>query len=603
MKTFYLNFFILVFFAQTSYSQISNFVLTVTKTDETCTGNGTLTFAVANTSAGSIIIYKIYKIPDVVNTIAVQSLNTFGGLTAGTYRVIATQTLGNLSGTQQQDTIILDTRSYITYQTSGTAVNCNSGTIHVNVLTGNPVSYEIVSGPVTVAPQSSNTFTNLPSGTYNIRVNDACGEGVVQTYTLLFSNPPNLVIGSPATDCLLTSCDTISVSYTIKANDLTTIRYPLTVQLTLFPPANGVPIIQNQLITSGNQLSLLISNLIPLYYGQLYTFNIKVIDACGNIYVKNANQINLLLTTGAELTYFNCVKGIKIGLCNFLPPYNITFLSTPAGFNPIIYNSLHPGPFTSVETNYVSTATNEIPNGTYIIQVKDACNRTATCQVVVIDKEPLYTILIRPESCDINTFIQIPRDRDNGPFISTAIITSSTANLGFPIPYNVTSAIFAPGILIMQLPPGTYTIQGIDACGHPYSYTFTMPPKVFIVNAAPRNITGCSVNGLGGIGVTSIGALLSSIIITQAPVNYSQTLPYDVSFLIPAIGSSSVLIPNLPAGNYTLNVTDSCGNSYIKNVTIVAYILVSPLTICDKKGCGENYDSIALGSPNGALKQ
>jgi phospholipid/cholesterol/gamma-HCH transport system ATP-binding protein len=36
----------------------------------------------------------------------------------------------------------------------------------------------------------------------------------------------------------------------------------------------------------------------------------------------------------------------------------------------------------------------------------------------------------------------------------------------------------------MQLPPGTYTIQGIDVCGHPYSYTFTMPPKMFTKKSA-----------------------------------------------------------------------------------------------------------------------
>ncbi|UPT69573.1 MAG: gliding motility-associated C-terminal domain-containing protein [Flavobacterium sp. JAD_PAG50586_2] len=596
-------FFILVFtlFAQASYSQLDNFILTVTHTDESCTGNASLSFNSTNTTPGSVIVYRIYRLPDVVNAITVTAANTFGGLTAGNYRVVATQTLGNDSGTQQQDVVILDTRTYITFQTSGIALDCDTGTITVNVLTGNPATYEIVSGPVIVAPQTSNSFTNLPSGTYNIRVNDVCGEGVVQTYTLLFSNPPNLTISTPSPECALTSCNTISVSYLVNANGTTNIRYPLTVEVTVFPPGGGTPIVQNQIITSGDPSSLSLSTEIPFYYGQLYTYNIRVVDACGNLYTRNNIQVNLQLTLGGEQTYSNCIKGIQLQLCNFLPPYTVTFLSAPAGFNPTTYNGQHPGPFTSAGTNYISTPTSEIPNGTYQIQVTDACNHTATTQVIVRDVEPLYTIVVLPATCDINTFVQIPRDTSAGPFISTAIITSATATLPSPIPYDVTSQI-SSGILLMELPPGTYTIQGMDVCGHPYSYTFTMPPKIFNVTATPNNITGCSANAFGSIRITSIGALLSSIIITQAPPAFTQPLPYNASSLIPTGGSALLTIFNLPAGTYTLEINDSCNNQYTRVVTIMTNISVAPLVFADRKGCGDNLDSITLFSQNGALQ-
>ena len=287
-------------------------------------------------------------------------------------------------------------------------------------------------------------------------------------------------------------------------------------------------------------------------------------------------------------------------MCNFLPPYNVTFLSAPAGFNPVTYNNMHPGPFTDGTTIYTSTSTSEIPNGTYQIQVIDACNNIATCQVIVKDAEPLYTFIIDQTNCQIISSIQIPLDLTNGPFITTAIITSSTANLGFPIPYDVTASI-SSGILVMQLPEGTYTIQGIDICGHAYSYTFIMPPLVYKIIVTPNNITGCSLNAFGSIKVTSIGASLSSVIITQAPSGYSQILPYNVSFLISVAGSTFITIPNLPVGNYTLNITDSCGNNYVKTVTILANVSQLPLTFYEKRGCGENFDSIAFSSPNGAL--
>ena len=594
MKKLFSIIFLLLCISQASYGQLSNFTLTVTKTDESCTGNASLSFNVTNTTAGSTILYRIYLLPDVINTIAVLSTNTYGGLASGTYRVIATQTLGSSSGTQQQDITIQDTRTYITFQTSGVATSCNTGTITANVLTGNPASYEIITGPVIVGPQASNSFTNLPEGTYNIRVNDTCGEGVVQTYTLTFSNLPNLTINT-APDCTLISCDLIGISTTIVADAATNIRYPLTVEVTIFPPT-GPSIVQTQTIASGGISSQSISNIIPFYYNQLYSYNIRVVDACGNVYVKNGNEINLRLTVGAEATYSNCIKGIQLRLCTFLPPYTVTFLSAPAGFNPVIYNSTHPGPFTSSGINYISTPTSEIPNGTYNIQVTDACNHTATCQVIVEDVEPHYAIVIDPFSCD-KQLIQIPRDIIIGPLITTAIITSSTANLGFPIPYDVTSLIDS-GILLMLLPIGTYTIQGMDVCGHPYSYTFIIPPRTFAVIATPNNITGCSANGLGSIRVTSLGAALASIIITQAPPGFSQPLPYSVPFLA---GSSLVTIPNLPAGSYVLNITDTCNNNYIKNVTIIVNLSNSPLTFLDRKGCGDNYDSVYLKSPNGAL--
>ena len=124
MKKVVFVIFLFIGITQTSFGQLSNFLLTVTKTDESCTGNASLSFDVTNTTPSATILYRIYRLPDVVNSIVVLSTNTFGGLAAGTYRVIATQTLGNLSGTQQQDITILDTRTYVTFQTAGIATDC-----------------------------------------------------------------------------------------------------------------------------------------------------------------------------------------------------------------------------------------------------------------------------------------------------------------------------------------------------------------------------------------------------------------------------------------------------------------------------------------------
>ncbi|HOZ74155.1 MAG TPA: hypothetical protein PLS51_00625 [Flavobacterium sp.] len=132
-----LTVFLLVGCSQGMFAQLSNFSLTVTKTNETCTANGSLTFNVSGTTAGSTILYSIYRLPDVTTPIAVLSANTFTGLVAGNYRVVATQSLGGESGTQSQDITILNQITLLTYQLVKANVVCGlDGSITVNTTNG-----------------------------------------------------------------------------------------------------------------------------------------------------------------------------------------------------------------------------------------------------------------------------------------------------------------------------------------------------------------------------------------------------------------------------------------------------------------------------------
>jgi hypothetical protein len=174
--------FLFFLFSQFSFSQLSNFTLNVASTPETCLGNGALNFSVANTISGSNIDYSIYLLPNTTTPIAIITANSLTGLNEGNYRVVATQSLGANSGSQQQDIAILNQVQTLTYSITSTKVRCgNDGIINVNVSSGNPVSYQILTGPVVTPLQTSNVFSNLPVGVYQIRVFDNCGEAVVQT--------------------------------------------------------------------------------------------------------------------------------------------------------------------------------------------------------------------------------------------------------------------------------------------------------------------------------------------------------------------------------------------------------------------------------------
>ena len=155
---------LILFFTQFVFSQLSNFNLSVVAQNGTCTTNGTITITVSNTTPGATILYSIYKLPNLTTPVSVQSTGSLSGLGTGTYRVIATQSLGSDSGTQQQDVTITNQLVPLTYTVSGEDEVCGfDGTMTVNVTTGTALQYEIFSGPVIKPLQPSlNTSLALP---------------------------------------------------------------------------------------------------------------------------------------------------------------------------------------------------------------------------------------------------------------------------------------------------------------------------------------------------------------------------------------------------------------------------------------------------------
>src|SRR5690606_21537997 len=99
------------------------------------------------------------------------------------------------------------------------------GRITVEMTSGTAISYQI-QGPVNRAPQPENTFENLPQGSYNVQVVNACGERLSKTFEILktgFSIDESKVEFEP----LLSSCGEITVGHYLKAAG-SGLRYPIT---------------------------------------------------------------------------------------------------------------------------------------------------------------------------------------------------------------------------------------------------------------------------------------------------------------------------------------------------------------------------------------
>ena len=166
-----------LFVSWISYGQLPEFTLTVTPTFQTCLGNGSMNFTVTGTDPDASIDYAVYLLPDTTTPLVITTTPSVSGLQSGDYMVVATQSLDGESNSQQALVTISTEIDTLVFNLDEENVKCgNDGVITVNVTAGNPDEYEIMAGPVTVAPQSSNVFEDLPVGLYQIRVFDDCSE-------------------------------------------------------------------------------------------------------------------------------------------------------------------------------------------------------------------------------------------------------------------------------------------------------------------------------------------------------------------------------------------------------------------------------------------
>ncbi|MBF6640405.1 gliding motility-associated C-terminal domain-containing protein [Flavobacterium sp. J49] len=540
--------FVFLLLTQLTFSQLSNFTLTVNHTDETCTGNGSLTFSVSNTTPGSTILYSIYLLPDVANPISIQSGGSLSGLNAGTYRVVATQSLAGNSGTQQQDVIILDEVEALTYQVNSINEICgNDGRITVNVLSGNltanGLNYELFSGPMIRELQASNVFNNLTAGTYQVRVYDACGEGVVQTFTVQPTNPAlDVEFLSPA----LASCTSVNVGFSFESlfpSPFGVVKFPLQVTTTVFPPTGG-SITYNQTVNGG----FTSFQQVPFYTNQPYNYSITFTDGCGTVYTHNGVIDNLSIAA----SYTVLPQGCIYKQVSFFNVATVTLVSAPAAFT------------TSLPQSYTSQIVNNsvtilyLVEGTYVFNTTDICGnpQVFTIEIIIVEIAPPF-ISIFGQNCTTGSLSIYG--------ISEIIMVSAPATYQVTLPHDYTSLInSADYITFVNLPVGIYIFDVLDLCGAPHTLEIHIDPISVIPEIFVRE--GCQ-DGTGAIRM--IGEFTAISLIT-APVAYQSTLPQNLYGNL-IINNTNLVIDSLPAGNYVIQSTNSCNVTTDTAFTILGH--------------------------------
>ena len=539
-------------FTQLSFGQLSNFTLIVNHTDQTCPANGTLSFNVSNTTAGSTILYTIYLLPNVTLPITVTSANNFGGLIDGIYRVVATQSLGANSESQQQDVVILNQITSLNYQVSVVNEVCGSdGKITVSIISGNPVSYEIFSGPMVLPLQSSNIFNNLSAGQYQVRVFDACGEGVVQTVTVSAVSP---ALNFDLSDPYFENCTTIKIGFafsSLSQAPLGVIKFPLQVHTTVTYSSSTIQTYDNTISTGGN-----FSLSIPAGSTQPYTYSFSITDGCGIVYNLNGTVQALLPTINYVLQPQDCSH--KILVIDNVSALILT--SAPAGFSATL-----PQNYTSQIVNNSIIIQNLIA-GTYTFNAIDICGnpQTITVTVVILSNVTPYYIFFN-RTCSSSTI---------GIYnVQQVVLISAPTSYPNTLPYSYTNLINSVNfVAILNQPLGTYVFQVVDTCGIASIMTVTIEP--FISTPTFQVLQSCQE----GFGTIKINGQFSSMVITAAPSSYPHTLPYDVSSNI-ILSNTVFTINGLPAGMYTFQSVDSCGTISNSDVSIVGFQQTTSITV------------------------
>ena len=561
----------LMLFAYSSgYAQLNDFELDIAVTNESCNGNGTLTFTAQNTTPGANILYTGYLNPDMGTPVFSSPNNFVAGLGAGTYTIIALQTLGSESNTvEKQVTIQNIIPPELTYELVSAANSCGGGgQLTVNVLTGTATLYEIISGPVIVSPQTSNIFTGLTDGFYNIRVYDQCNQGIVTSYNVVL-NPSPPVVSAPIFEDVLsgTDCTSVTITNTISYPPGTVISYPLTVVYTVHPGDGSADIVTTQTFTSGAPSLFEFTHDFTLVPGQPSTYDLVVTNGCNMQFTNTGMATTPTPSLSGTKVPIPCGKYyLSLTAVNYMPPYTLSFTSPPAGFNPVLFNDGHPGPFTDGGLSY-GGENNPVPEGTYNVTLTDACGRTAQTSVIIIYEVPEPSVSGRNNGCfsDLGKIVISVPDRK----IVFAEIIGAPAAYTQPLPFNVTALINATGILVINnLPLGTYTIHFIDECGQNYIKDVVVPPFTEL-DFTGSVVADCTI-GIGGVHISSSNGKLTAMNITAAPAAFDGILPLDVSNLIDSSGN--FYMDNLPQGTYTFSGTDICGIHRTLSLTVVGYV-------------------------------
>lgn len=532
----------------------------------TATGtiNVTATAATGLTSSGAPGSFQYALLSPSPVSRPFQSASIFENLPPGTYTVAVRDICGNV-GTA---TSTIATAPAPTFGTPFTTLSCPNGatgTIEAQVSAiggGTPFSFELISpSPVVRAPQSDNTFANLPPGSYTIRLTDACATKVTSTFTIGAGTAPTF------TPTVTGSCST-----------------PASGTITVTPGASNIGPFTFELISPGAAIRPVQGSNIANTNNSIFTgldqglYTIRLTDGCGTPVTGTAT------VTGPTALAFP-TGSTSVPSCAAGSTGQITVAQPTTGLGAYKYELIAPSPVTRAPQ--YSRIFNSLPTGSYTIRITDSCGTQVTIGTpldVLAAATPSLTAT-NTSSCATasGTITALTNNNQGGGTYLFSLIAPSPVTRP-----NQASPIFT------GLPAGAYTVQITDQCGATGTVTTTIAAAGAFTPAAGGSVVSCS------------GSSYNAQIIVTNPQNFTPGGPipagsgggpytyalYDATntTLLAGPQASNVFMTVVPVftnPSHTVRVTDACGNTSSFSFAITSIsALAAPSISAITASCG-----------------
>ncbi|MBL7731813.1 MAG: T9SS type A sorting domain-containing protein [Chitinophagaceae bacterium] len=462
---------------------------------------------------------------------------TFTGLLPGLYTVEAIDGCGKLR--RATFTVAASTAPIATSVTSPSCAGTATGTITVTATAATGLSgagapgtfqYALIAPSVISRPfQNSSVFENLLPGSYTVAVRDICGNVGTAIVTVTTAVAPNFGTSFTAASCPNGSTGTIEVQNGTVAGGGSPYTYAL-----IAPSPVTRPVQNNNTFTG-------------LPPG---TYTVRMTDVC------NTSAITTVTVAASTApTFTNAITSS----CTTPASGTITVTPGASSLSPFTFELISPGaairpPQGSNIANTFNSIFTGLNQGSYTIRMTDGCGTavtgTATIAAPAALTFPAGSVSIPSCSAGSTGQITVAQPANGLGAYRYELIAPSPVTR--PAQY---SRVFN------ALPTGNYVIRITDSCGTQVDNSAT--PLALAAAAAPTftvtNTSSCATN------TGTITCLTNN---NQGSGTYLFALIAPSPVTRP--NQASPIFTGLPAGNYTVQITDQCGQTGTTTTTIAA---------------------------------